>query len=60
MPKYRVIATTEEQYIQDVEAPNAADAATKVGDAIRAGTLKPTVTGIAHIDITRYREPGED
>jgi hypothetical protein len=53
MPRFRVVVTTEEQYIDDVEADTAVDAGTIVADRIRAYTIRPIVVGIAKVDITR-------
>lgn len=58
MPHYRVSATVESIYILDVEAPSATDAATQVGDAIRAKTLTPTTgPNIASITASQLPEP---
>lgn len=58
--RFRVIATVESQFVADVEAENAGDAATQLGDRIRAGTIEPTVgPAIAHVEAIRYRTAEE-
>jgi hypothetical protein len=53
MPRFRVVVTTEEQYIDDVEANTDTDAATIVADRIRAYKIRPIVVGIVKVDITQ-------
>lgn len=53
MPIFRVSATTEELYIDVVEAADEDAAKWAVIDKVRAHQIKPVVIGIASIDITR-------
>lgn len=58
MPRFQVEAIVETHYFEEVDAPSAPEAATKVGDQIRAGTAEavhgPT---IAHVNVkTLYPE----
>lgn len=60
MPRFQVEAIVEIHYFEEVDAPSAPEAATKVGDQIRAGTAE-AVDGpiIAHVSVKTIR-PEED
>lgn len=52
MPRFHVEAVTQTHYTAEVDAPSAPEAATQVGDQIRAGTIRPTDRStIAHVSV---------
>lgn len=52
MPKYRVVAHTEAQYITTIEADSEEQVRAKVVALIREGAIAPLVTGFTKIDVT--------
>ena len=57
MARFRVTAVSESKFVLDVEAETPADAATQLGDKIRAGEIEPIVgPAIASVDVQRQRD----
>lgn len=55
---WRVVAVVESEYVEEVEARTAADAAVALGDRIRAGTITATHGPfISSVEASVIRDP---